>query len=126
MILIAKKIKGTVIVYLSEICELCQEIKEQKERTRELYLKYFDEVSFRDVNTNIEFLQYGFQALPVLILPGYRPFEAISPSHLMDEDSLVQMIDGRLLPEDVMHEKAIGRQVRGEIMNKNLEKLLGD
>ena len=120
-----KKIKGTVIIYLSKICPHCLKLHEDKERVRELYLKYFESVSFRFVEDNLEFIAYDFSRVPTLILPGYRPFEAIRPEALRDEDYLVQMISGSILPEDVIHETEQFRREIGEIENKNLDKLLG-
>jgi len=110
---------------LSHSCDKCKIIEESKEFIRELYLKYFDLVSFRYIDDTYEFLAYGFDGVPVLILPGYRPFEFISPSFLMDEDYLIQMINGTLLPDDVIHDKAIERREKGITFNINLEKLLG-
>lgn len=120
-----KKIKGTVIVYLSKACPHCMKIHVNKETVRELYLKYFESVSFRFVEDNLEFIAYDFSRVPTLVLPGYRPFEAIRPEALRDEDYLVQMISGSILPEDVIHETEQERRHIGEIDNKNLDKLLG-
>lgn len=119
-----KKIKGTVIIYLGSKCSICQVIKENKEKISELLLNFFTNVSYRITEDNLEFVAYGFEAVPVVIFPGYRPFESINPRFLLSEDSIRQMIDGTLLPEDVLHYKANDRIRQGITFNKNLEYFL--
>ena len=117
-----KVIKGTAIIYIRpDICDICEIIEENKEKIRELILKYIEHVSFRNAYDNYEFIAYGFDSVPTLILPGYRPFESIHPDHMMSEDSIVMMLEGLLLPQDVMHEKAVKRKEKGITYNKYKE-----
>ncbi len=105
-----KKIKGTVIIYLRSNCKLCEIIKANKDKIRELYRNYFENLIIKNAEDNQEFISYGFQYVPTLILPGYRPFEAIDPKILMSEDYLIQMINGDILPDDVVHIKELERR----------------
>ena len=121
-----KKGKGTVIIYLSRSCPICKEIIQNKEKISNLYLQFFGAISFRYIEDTREFLCYGFSRVPTLILPSYRPFEAISPKIIIDENYIVQMLDGTILPEDVLHIVEIERRERGIVNNPKLNALLGE
>lgn len=120
-----KKINGTVIIYVSNECDHCLEIIDNENTIREILLSFFENVSIRNIENNLEFLAYGFDGVPVCIFPGYRPFESIDPSFIMKEDTIKQMIDGFLLPEDCYHEKKEGRIQSGLTFNKNINYLTG-
>ena len=78
------------------------------------------------VEDTLEFRCYGFSRVPTLILPSYRPFEAISPKVIFDENYIHQMLNGTILPEDVLHIVELQRREMGIVGNSKLEILLGE